>query len=152
MSIWDKLKYFSPSENWGDPHKVDHRLLLFLDHYRHDLNVPLIVTSSVRYDNPYSAHFPNADGFAEAVDVIPLLSKRNVKLFDCFLLATKYPFTGIGVYPFWQIQGKTDLGGLHLDVCTRRLKLYHSSGHWVGLPQKRYVDLNSDVLRKYGII
>jgi hypothetical protein len=35
--IWNKLRYFNKNENWGDPSKMDHNLLLSLDDFRHEL-------------------------------------------------------------------------------------------------------------------
>lgn len=148
---WNELKHFSRRENWGKPDHMYPPFLLTLDAYRDDLGVPLYVSKGVgsigSHDVENSAHYidPNT-GYAYAVDVFPLLSTASkISLFDCFLLATKYPFTGIGIYPHWRlsrVSGKGKIierGGLHLDMMDHReLKKFQCSGHWIGVPGKGY--------------
>lgn len=151
MSTIDKLEYFNRRENWGKPDSMYPPFLLTLDAYRHELGIPLYVSKGVgadgSHDAEFSAHYINSDtGYAYAVDVFPLLSTVSKRtLFDCFLLATKYPFTGIGIYPQWRLsriesKGKViERGGLHLDMMqTRPFKKFQCAGHWIGIPGKGY--------------
>ena len=169
MDIWNQIHFFNKRENWGRPNQIDPKLLLILDAYRKELDIPLYVSKGVAlpgtHDVKKSAHYVDEKtGYAYAVDLIPLLSRVSGKtLFDCFLLATKYPFSGIGVYPKWRlsrIEGKgkvVERGGLHLDTSPHR-KLMHcqSSGHWIGVPGKQfkqqYFGVSKCNLKKYSLI
>jgi len=164
MNIWPQLKHFKRSENWGDPKKVDHKLLFILDAYREELGIPLYVSRSVSYDREQSPHYPNEQGFSEAVDLFPLLSHNpDLTLCDCYLLATRYPFSGIGIYPYWRLTRRAaqgpliEKGGIHLDISTRRpLGPYRAAGHWIGLPgiggKKRYMGVSLWELKKHGLV
>lgn len=169
MPVWKTLRYFSRRENWGKPDLVDPKLLLILDAYRHELQVPLYVSKGVSppgsHDAQDSAHYiDEKTGYASAVDLIPLLSQCSaLTLLDCYLLATKYPFSGIGIYPHWRLSkiagsGKiVERGGLHLDTKTRNnLSPFRAAGHWIGIPGKgykqQYMGVSKWNLRQCGII
>lgn len=110
MNQWSNLKYFksdSTTDAWGDPKKMDSFLLLFLDEFREAVGSPLIVTSGYRGGDP-AQH-----GLGRAVDVVA--PNWAGSLFDLYLLAERFGFTGIGIYRDWIHNGKK-LGGLHLDT------------------------------------
>jgi hypothetical protein len=101
-------------------------------------------------------------GFCRAVDVIPLLETDDT-LLDCFLLACRYPFSGIGVYPYWRLSkiGPTrpivHVGGLHLDVASdiRRLPKLRAAADWIGVSadkyQPKYYGATKWNLERFGI-
>lgn len=104
------LKYFnkdSKVDKWGDFEKMDAFLLMFLDEFREAINTPLIVTSAYRQGNP------GTHGMGRAVDVVA--PKWEGSLFDLYLIAERFGFTGIGIYRDWTYNGKK-IGGLHLDT------------------------------------
>lgn len=110
MMSWSDLKYFkkdSKVDKWGDPSKMDIFLLLFLDELRDALKTPLIVTSGYRKGDP-AQH-----GLGRAVDVVA--PKWEGSLFDLYLAAERFGFSGIGLYRDWAYEGKK-IGGLHLDT------------------------------------
>lgn len=164
MSIWQELQYFKRKENWGDPNKVDPKLLYLIDAYRKEIDIPHYVSSCVKYNDEYSAHYPNQYGHSEAVDLFPLLAgQHHITLCDCLLVATRYPFSGIGVYPYWRYTRRgangdiMEIGGIHLDISTRRvMRPYRSTGQWIGIPThggaKLYLPLTKWELKKHGII
>lgn len=107
---WKTLKYFKPDsklDNWGDPAKMDPFLLIFLDEFRDAVGSPLIVTSGYRGGDP-AQH-----GLGRAVDVVA--PKWEGSLFDLYLMAERFNFTGIGLYRDWFYNGEK-IGGLHLDT------------------------------------
>jgi hypothetical protein len=160
---WASLKYFKPDskvDNWGDPTKIDPFLLLFLDEFRDALGSPLIVTSGYRGGDP-AQH-----GVGRAVDVVA--PKFRGSLFDLYLMAERFNFSGIGIYTGWYYQGKRTIG-LHLDT---RLILGSNSdalkgARWlcvrpgltnetpfsegIKIPQK-YLPLDHKHLKEYGVI
>jgi len=103
---WKELKYFSPKENWGKPEEMDFSLLKKLDSLRELIGVPIFINKAwadrrKREHAPRSLHYEG-----KAVDCCaPRLS-----LLKFFLLALRFEFGGIGIYPFWRRPG------LHLDV------------------------------------
>ena len=110
MNPWKSLKYFkadSKLDNWGDPAKMDSFLLMFLDEFREAVGSPLIVTSGYRGGDP-AQH-----GLGRAVDVVA--PEWGGSLFDLYLMAERFNFSGIGIYRDWLYNGKK-LGGLHLDT------------------------------------
>jgi hypothetical protein len=57
--------------------------------------------------DPTSLHIPNSLHYVgRAVDA----NVRNFPLWDFFLAASRFSFTGIGVYPYWNTPG------LHLEI------------------------------------
>lgn len=163
MVRWDQLKYFkkdSTVDKWGDPEKIDKFLLLYLDEFRDALGTPLIVTSGFRKGDP------GQHGLGRAVDVIA--PQFEGSLFDLYLIAERFNFSGIGVYRDWLYSGKR-IGGLHLD--TRMLvgtyKKEFMSARWLSVRpgslgtqhadeilaiKQVYLPLNHENLRKEGII
>jgi len=107
---WATLKYFkatSITDKWGDPTKMDPFLMKYLDEFRDCVGTPLVVTSAYRKGDP------GQHGLGKAVDVIA--PQWGGSLFDLYLLAERFGFTGIGIYRDWLYNGKR-LGGLHLDT------------------------------------
>lgn len=142
-SNFQGLRYFSPlsiSDNWGpDPSKIDRGLLLKVEELREKLGSPIVVTSGYRPDDMGSQH-----ALGLALDIIA----PNHNLHDFYLLAESLNFKGIGVYPTWHLGGRT-LGGLHVD---ERLG---KPARWMGLGNdhsQKYVSLNSENMKKYGVI
>lgn len=169
MNVWPEIKFFNKRENWGKPDLIDPKLLLILDAYRDELGIALYVSKGVSpvgsHDAENSSHYiQDQTGYAHAVDLIPLLSQgSSITLFDCFLLATRYPFSGLGLYPHWRlsrIEGKgklVEIGGLHLDTYPgRALPAYRAAGQWIGMPGKgfnhEYFGVTRCNLKKCGLI
>ena len=110
--VWKKLKYFkkhSLIDRWGNVDLISDDLLLILDDFRHYIRKPVLVTSGTG-----GKHSENSQhSYGRAVDVcIPDFNHSPVDL--CFT-AMRFPFTGIGYYPFWMYNGEI-CGGLHLDI------------------------------------
>lgn len=143
MSIWEKIRYFKPNESWGNPKLIDDMLLLALDEMRAYVEHPFIITSGTQGKHCLnSLHY-----IGKAVDfVVP----KGINLFELYLTALRFPFTGVGVYPGWKYKGAV-CGGLHVDV---RLKKSHfeRTSTWVGLEKndnRVYMPASRDIIAKY---
>lgn len=124
---WARFKYFQRHENWGDPDMMDLGLLEELEEFRYTIGYPIIVSCGTQGKHaPKSLHYTG-----EAADII--VDCEREKLPDIFLIANKFGFNGIGLYPHWRI-GERVYGGLHLDV--RNTAVKHT---WIGLPDGTYV-------------
>ena len=69
---------------------------------------------------------------------------------DLYLMAERFNFTGIGVYPDWEVNGVVK-GGLHLDIRSG------PPARWTGSRNPRsgsneYGALDKQTLQKLGII
>jgi len=109
-SAWQGLKHFKPDskiDKWGAPEKIDPFLLQFLDEFTEAANTKIVVTSGWRKGDA-AQH-----GLGRAVDIVA--PDWVESLFDLYLLAERFGFTGIGLYRDWLYNGRR-IGGLHLDT------------------------------------
>lgn len=145
QSDWKLLKNFGPAENWGDPQRMDLQHLLLLDKLRTKLGTRMIVTCGTQgRHQENSLHY---EGLATDL-VFPELKPEN--LLDVFIEASRLPFGGIGLYPFWR-HANIVRGGIHLD--SRK----GDRAYWLGVHSAQgvgqvYVALNSTNLLKYGLV
>ena len=99
---WKTILFFNPEKDkFGDPGKMDYRLLKALDRLRAYADKPIMIHCG--YESRPMGYHPR--GMAVDCHIVGL------SLFDQFILALRFKdFTGIGVYPFWNNPG------LHLDI------------------------------------
>jgi len=101
---WQEIEYFSPTENWGDPGKMDFRLICRLDLLREYIGVPIYIHCGTQGKHlAKSYHYMDP---CKAVDC----SCEDISLLDFYLSAERFVFGGIGIYPYWKRPG------LHLDI------------------------------------
>lgn len=98
--LWQKTKYFNEFEEWGDPYKMWVRLIYYIDAFRDYLCRPLVIHCG--WELRDSGWHPTG----AAVD----LHAPGMNYKQLAFKAMQFPFTGIGLYPFWNNPG------LHLDV------------------------------------
>lgn len=110
LEEWAKIKFFNPSENWGDTSIIKYPLVKLLDVFRGRIGKPVKILCGTQGDHVNgSKHY-----IGEAVDIVfPWATKEE--LWDMYILAVKVGFRGIGVYPHWKLDGQ-EIGGLHLDI------------------------------------
>ncbi len=150
---WNGIKYFHPDskvDQWGDTHKISRILLEELDAFRALIGVPVIVTSGYREPK----HGTNSDtqhAYGNAADIV--FPDFKFTLMDAYLIASRFNFSGIGVYRDWHFPTKDHvIGGLHLDVrhpASYRAQWFCYKDH-EGVQQ--YIELSMDNLKKYGVI
>jgi|GEM_PF-3179644 len=157
--VWSKLRFFqynSKVDNWGDPSKMNPELLLKLDDFRAAMGIPVVVTSGT--GGVHETNSQHYDG--NAVDV--MLPTMRGSLFDAFLMAERFNFTGIGIYRDWLWKGHK-LGGLHLDVRPLQKEadgtLQYLSNRWIGIEELQggktvqvYYPFTLENLKKYAFI
>jgi uncharacterized protein YcbK (DUF882 family) len=110
MPDWSKLKYFKPTEKWGNPDKMDMRLLVALDDFRHTLGIPIHIMEGYATSGHSSQSF-HYKGLAVDCRLIDPKTNKARDLATHVLAAFKSPFTGVGIYT-WGATGPF----LHLDV------------------------------------
>jgi len=125
-------KHFKLTENWGDPNLIYPPLIRIGDDYRDALEHPLFVSpargavyaeGTGHSDASWHYIIPGRNDYAMAMDTFP-----KGDLFRAWLIALKFPYTGIGLYPYWEWPAKNLKGGLHLDV--RYLEMNQPRALW----------------------
>lgn len=123
-----KLQYFKEhefdraGENWMD--NCSPELLVKLDLFRHHTGKFIISPHPKaigRRDDTTSQHNYNKWGEVRAIDGFPALDHKvwaftvEYTVSNLIFIAESCGFTGIGIYPQWQLYGETRIG-MHLDV------------------------------------
>ena len=120
--IWQSLKHFRPEE-FHRPDKLNPDALRLLDAMRDSVDGEVIVTINADYAE--SGHTPNSWHYkGRAFDLVIRDAKTHEPLpvIKQFLIAVRFNWGGIGVYPFWRSPG------LHLD--NRPLSLTDRRAMW----------------------
>ena len=100
---WSSVKHFKPEEWVLKPALVSTELVLLVDDFRDWVGKPFHI--HVAWDA--NGHEVNSEHYLGlAVD----LHVEGLTLLDQWLAAERFPFRGIGVYPYWNSPG------LHLDI------------------------------------
>jgi len=125
-----ELRHFRPHEFRGWFHAMSPTLLERLDHWRHMLDAPVLVSPAagalgrhLGKDNS-SQHNVDVWGEVRAIDLMPQLPVEEME--RAFDLAIDAGFTGVGLYPDWCPQW-----GMHLDV--RKDRRIDDPALWSGL-------------------
>ena len=112
---WTTVKHFRREEFVNDPDRVSWDTVMLLDNMRDDAQAPFKI--HVAWDDSGhvndSSHYTEVKDFCTAVDFHVV----GMSLLDQWLFAERYPWNGIGVYPYWENPG------LHCDL--RRLGREH---------------------------
>ena len=142
---WEKIRHFKPTEAWGDTKIIDFHLVRLLDEFRDFVDQPMIVAYGTQ-----GKHVAKWHSLGVAVDiVIEAAYKGQLNL---VLDALRYPFSGIGVYPFARYAKFEHPVGFHFDV---RPLLGWASARWIGIPKGNTIEqfqLDELTLRRFNII
>ena len=107
-NVWKHLQFFKPEE-FTYPEKLNPAALRMLDEMR-GMESGIIIT--INADWAESGHAPNSWHYrGRAFDLVIRASGsgKPLPIVEQFLIAVRYQWTGIGVYPYWKAPG------LHLD-------------------------------------
>ena len=101
--LWGIVDHFKTCENWGDYRKMNVRLIFWLDALRRSVGMPIVIHNGYEEDGHEdgSQHYQG-----KAVD----LHIEGLTVEEQMWEAMSFPFTGMGMYPFWNNPG------LHLDT------------------------------------
>ena len=150
---WGKIRHFKPTENWGDVRKICFELVFKLDQFRGYIKKPVYVLGG--YKSTGTVHVKNSQHYdGRAVDCFIEVGPRESRL-NLLIAVYRFGFTGLGVYPDWQMGGKRGLG-LHLDVRpVEELLRGQSQAQWMGVEvnnKNEYFPLDELHLRRFNII
>lgn len=141
---WQSLIHLKESMNWGDPARMNREFLWELERFVDFLKTDIFISCGTN-----KTHLENSQhDQGLAVDILFPGSELS-ELFDIYQDASRFKFTGIGVYPHWKYEGK-QIGGLHLDFRTTKYRAL-----WMGVEEdgkQQYIALTSSNLKKYGLI
>lgn len=129
--VWKSIKYFGPKEKWGDPSKMSADLVFELDRLRKYIGRPIIIHCG--YEQRLTGGF---HPLGLAVDC----HASGLHPMEFYIAATRFDFTGIGVYLWWNNPG------LHLDK--RPIKPGGQRHVWGSVQPQKYVPLDLDFIRQ----
>ena len=139
LENWNRIRYFTPREKWGDWTWLQEDLIFKLDAMRRFAGVPIIIHCA--YDTfGHSKDSYHYKGMAADLHFVG----RN--LLDQFIIASRF-FSGIGCYDetVWQHSG------LHVDI--RRTAATVPEARWGATRingKRTYVKLNSEFFESTG--
>lgn len=113
-----KLKHFKSNE-FTHPELMDERTLILVDTMR-DTEPGIVVTINC----DFRFNDPKWHGKGKALDLVIRDAKtfQGLPLIVQFMIANRYLWTGIGLYPYWNTPG------LHLD--TRPITIFGRKSMW----------------------
>jgi len=123
--IWDKLRYFNESENWGDAKKINGALLLVADELRHNIDRPIIILNAYSVDghSDKSQHYTgNAIDFR--ISGMPFFDayRKTIEILKGLQILDR---VGFGVYP--------DTKFFHLDLRGEKARWSRIDGEYLGI-------------------
>ena len=111
ITIWNELKHFEITENWGEPDKMNGALLLLLDTIRDIYDESFVV----HYGYATSGHCAHSQHYiGNAVDFhidsVYSFKTQIDKMLNIFDILQVSDRVGFGIYPNWNNPG------FHLDL------------------------------------
>lgn len=143
MSIWNYVKHFKRTENWGDPDKISGQLLLTLDAIRERIGWPIVIHCAYATDghSPHSYHYRGmAADFHFDINYPFYFQTGTLLKILAELQFTR--FVGLGVYPDWINPG------FHIDV-----RGYYA--RWGRIGKDKYVsweEIMTELKRRAGLL
>ena len=116
-----KIKYMA-NDNWGDIFKMSSFLVFTIEAMRFLAKNPIVLTSPAYTGRGHSKNSLHYIGQAADIRVL------GMSLMDMFILASRFPFTGIGIYPH------ADHPFLHVEI--DELIPFENRGLWIGIKSK----------------
>lgn len=136
---WSKVRHFKRMEWQKNPEKVLPDVVYLMDEMRAAAGVPIVI--HVAWDTaghePDSTHYTTFREYALGVDY----HFAGWSLLDQWLFAERFPWLGIGVYPYWNHPG------LHSDLNRRRPEHPNLGRRWWRNMQGEYRALDKELLR-----
>jgi len=133
---WSKVRNFHQSEWQTDPLRVSPQLVYLVDECTTAIKnrFPLAyAVIHVAYET--SGHAVDSQHYLGlAVD----LHFANISLLDQFLMVERFPFTGVGLYPFWTNPG------VHLDI---REVAENGGARWWRGAGGEYKEMNAELFK-----
>jgi hypothetical protein len=135
---WSTIRHFKREEWVKDPDKISWDVVMLMDEMRDAINKPIQI--HVAWDDKghitESSHYADAREFATGVDFHVV----GMPLVDQWLFVERYPWNGIGVYPFW------NQPGLHVDLRKLGRDQPHLGKRWWRNKQGIYEAFSSEFL------
>ena len=144
---WNSLTYMSKEgDNWGDPSKMSRLLVYKAEAMRIEADKPLVLSTAAYSTSGHSPTGYHPKG--EALDG----RIKGLTLFEMYLLAEKFGFTGIGLYP----NPNSPHGPFfHIDV--RKPEPFVRQARWIAVPKENgesgwnYLPMTAENMKEYVI-
>jgi len=124
---WALLRHFTKTEKWGDWRKVHRKLAFVLDAMRQYAGRPVILHNVYDSDGHSDGSY-HYDGMAADWDI------PGLPVIDQFIIACRFGFGGIGIYPHWNSPGiHTDIRPLANEFTPESRWLHDRDGKYIPL-------------------
>ena len=132
--LWGTIEHFTPGEKWGNPEKMETRVVYELDALRRYVDRPIHIHCGFEERTTGGYHY-----YGMAVD----FHIEGMHMVDQFLAASRFDgFNGLGLYPYW------NKPGLHVD-CRSKQQRYFADARWLSPSKGAYVPLDRETLWRY---
>lgn len=139
MTDWGRVRHFQRAEFRYDPDRLEPDVVYLLDEMRDAIGKSIVI--HVAWDNEGhvadSSHYTLTRDFATAVDFHVV----GVPLLDQWLFAERFPWNGLGVYPYWEHPG------LHCDLRRIGRDHPHLGKRWWRDAHGQYRPIDRDFLK-----
>lgn len=137
--FWKNLKYFKPTENWGDPNAMCEDFILKLEALREAVAIPMHINCA--YET--IGHSPKSWHGRLPCKAVDCNFGKNADFLKIFELAVSMGFKGVGFYFDWNTKG------FHLDMrSTSRVFWWRENGKYTYfLPSD--VKNNTQIYKKF---
>lgn len=108
---WNSLKALKGQQNWGDPKRLDRRVVLMLDKFLSQKRLTAVVTSGTQ-----GKHATNSFHYkGMALDfMLPMVPRERLPVLFAELVHAG--FGGVGIYADWKLsRNSPPIGGFHVD-------------------------------------
>lgn len=136
MRNWSRVKHFKREEWREDPDRILWSTVLLMDEMRDAAGVPIIIhiAYAVHGHENNSSHYGR---LASGVD----FHFHGWSLLDQYLFAERFPWRGIGVYPYWQNPG------LHVDLRVKGREYPNCGYRWWRAADGLYYPFNRELFK-----
>ena len=106
---WKEIVNFKPEENFGNPEMMNYKFMKFLDRFRAELRIPMIITCGTQGKHVTNSYHYQGRAVDFYLDTKMSLGAQVALIMDRLMETSLYYNTGLGVYPDWSKPG------FHLD-------------------------------------
>jgi len=153
MEWWRHLRKLDHHMPWGEVWKMNPDLVMCLDQFLFDNSLDFQILCGTQGVHSGKLH---EQGFA--VDFGVSCHKR--RRFDVLIDLFRYPFRGIGVYPYGRYPKLKNPLALHCDMRPLTEQPFGVRKLWIGIPKdmtdrsqgNNYYGLNEENLKRFGVI
>jgi hypothetical protein len=135
MVEWDRVRHFKREEWVKNPDRVAPDVVYLMDEMRDAAGVPIVI--HVAWDD--DGHVAGSSHYGEVATGVDF-HFEGWSLLEQWLFAERFPWSGIGIYPYWNNPG------LHVDLRRLGRDHPHLGKRWWRDQRGRYLPIDRTLL------